>query len=79
MENLDFPTPSPGFLLDNKRTESKFEEIPVMSTIYHLYGFRRLSYYLSLQCRDFSNMSNTDPIVRRALADQIRDACINGG
>lgn len=28
---------------------------------------------------DFTNASSTDPTVRRALADLIRDACINVG
>ncbi|EIN12486.1 Clavaminate synthase-like protein [Punctularia strigosozonata HHB-11173 SS5] len=28
---------------------------------------------------DFSNANSTDPIVRRALADQMRDACVNVG
>ncbi|KAI0345609.1 2OG-Fe-II oxygenase [Trametopsis cervina] len=41
-----------------ERTESTFEQIPVI---------------------DLENIHSSDPIVRRALADQIRDSCINVG
>ncbi|KAL0946838.1 hypothetical protein HGRIS_013006 [Hohenbuehelia grisea] len=54
-----FPAePSPGFLLANQRTESTFEQIPVI---------------------DLQNARSTDFAARRALADLIRDACINVG
>ncbi|KZP06106.1 Clavaminate synthase-like protein [Athelia psychrophila] len=42
----------------NVRTESTFEQIPVI---------------------DFANASSTDPVLRRKLADEIRDASINVG
>jgi len=59
--HLEYPNDSrrpPGFLFANARTDSTFEQIPVI---------------------DFTNVSNPDPVVRRALANQIRDACINVG
>ncbi|KAF8900041.1 hypothetical protein CPB85DRAFT_1326496 [Mucidula mucida] len=54
--HLDYNLPAPEFLLDDKRTESSFEEIPVI---------------------DLSDADSTDYAARRALADRIRDACIN--
>ncbi|KAJ7109085.1 hypothetical protein C8R43DRAFT_1043317 [Mycena crocata] len=56
--HLQIPTPAPGFLLANERTESSFEQIPVI---------------------DFSDAASKDHAKRRALADRIRDACINVG
>ncbi|TFK40456.1 hypothetical protein BDQ12DRAFT_679443 [Crucibulum laeve] len=57
--HLELPeTPSPGYLLANRRTESTFEEIPVI---------------------DFKDANSKDPVIRRELADRIRDACINVG
>ncbi|KAJ7681526.1 Clavaminate synthase-like protein [Mycena rosella] len=55
---LEIPTPAPGFLLANERTESSFEQIPVI---------------------DLNDAASRDPATRRALADQIRDACVNVG
>lgn len=49
---------SPSFLATNVRTDSTFEEIPVI---------------------DLSDATSADPMARRALADKIRDACINVG
>ncbi|KAJ7243756.1 hypothetical protein C8J57DRAFT_60749 [Mycena rebaudengoi] len=56
--HLEISTPVPGFLLASERTESSFEEIPII---------------------DFTDAASRDPIARRALADKIRDACINVG
>ncbi|KAJ7766500.1 hypothetical protein DFH07DRAFT_343776 [Mycena maculata] len=56
--HLTIPSPAPGFLLANERTESSFEEIPVI---------------------DFSDASSKNVTKRRALADRIRDACVNVG
>ncbi|KAF9019933.1 Clavaminate synthase-like protein [Hymenopellis radicata] len=56
--HLDYNLPAPGFLLDDKRTESSFEEIPVI---------------------DLTDADSSDSAARRALADRIRDACINVG
>uniref|UniRef100_A0A0W0GAF6 Fe2OG dioxygenase domain-containing protein n=1 Tax=Moniliophthora roreri TaxID=221103 RepID=A0A0W0GAF6_MONRR len=47
-----------GLLLASHRTDSSFEEIPII---------------------DFSVVATADPLERRALADRIRDACINVG
>ncbi|KAK0244516.1 hypothetical protein EDD85DRAFT_760325 [Armillaria nabsnona] len=47
-----------GSLLSNRRTESSFEEIPII---------------------DITNATSTDPVARRVLANEIRDACINVG
>ncbi|PBK67281.1 Clavaminate synthase-like protein [Armillaria solidipes] len=47
-----------GSLLTNQRTESSFEEIPII---------------------DITNATSTDPVARRVLANEIRDACINVG
>ncbi|KAJ6480090.1 hypothetical protein DFH09DRAFT_1214609 [Mycena vulgaris] len=55
---LPIPTPAPGFLLANERTESSFEQIPVI---------------------DLSDAASKSPARRRALADRIRDACVNVG
>ncbi|KAH9950668.1 2OG-Fe-II oxygenase [Amylocystis lapponica] len=48
----------PSLLHANRRTDSTFEEIPII---------------------DLQHIYSTDPHVRRALADEIRDACINVG
>ncbi|KAI0671113.1 2OG-Fe-II oxygenase [Trametes maxima] len=45
-------------LVANSRTESAFEEIPIIN---------------------LENVRSIDPAIRRALADEIRDACINVG
>ncbi|KAK0438512.1 uncharacterized protein EV420DRAFT_1209853 [Desarmillaria tabescens] len=47
-----------GSLLSNQRTESSFEEIPII---------------------DITDATSTDPVARRALANEITDACINVG
>ncbi|KAF9468692.1 hypothetical protein BDZ94DRAFT_1153822 [Collybia nuda] len=57
-DHLQLPSPSDTFLFADRRTQSTFEQIPVI---------------------DLSNGTSSDPLVRRALADQIRDACINIG
>jgi len=61
MHLLDAPDDSrrlPGFLLANTRTDSTFEQIPVI---------------------DFANATHPNPVVRRELANEIRDASINVG
>ncbi|TRM56938.1 hypothetical protein BD626DRAFT_551301 [Schizophyllum amplum] len=50
--------PLPSFLVGSKRTESTFEQIPII---------------------DFADLDSTDAVKRRALADKIRDACVNVG
>jgi hypothetical protein len=61
-------------LFAQERTASTFDEIPVMCI--HV-----LSSYLSTNrvYRDFKDAESPDPAIRRELADQIRDACINVG
>ncbi|KAJ7205987.1 hypothetical protein GGX14DRAFT_367612 [Mycena pura] len=54
---LRLSTPLPGFLLASRRTESTFEQIPII---------------------DFKDATSADVAKRRALANEIRDACING-
>ncbi|KII90513.1 hypothetical protein PLICRDRAFT_39078 [Plicaturopsis crispa FD-325 SS-3] len=51
-------TANPALLFAQKRTDSTFEQIPII---------------------DLANASSPDPAARRALADTIRDACINVG
>ena len=67
-------TPCPGFLLADKRTESTFDEIPVMSVASPRFcadnHLRRLA-------RDISGAYDGNASARRELADQIRHACIN--
>ena len=62
-----------------QRTESTFEEIPVMSEF-------KFFFYLilaeNLLCgilvdSDIRDARSQDPVARRRLADLIRDACIN--
>jgi hypothetical protein len=69
---------SPKMLYTNERTSSTFEEIPVMYLSYRslsmLYHLTRLHY-----SSDLMDADSRDPSVRRALADQIRDACVNVG
>lgn len=76
--HLQFPPPSDSLLLADWRTQSTFEQIPVMSV-----GCDP-THFISVTDRgaetngsDLSDASSSDPLVRRALADRIRDACIN--
>jgi hypothetical protein len=67
------------------RTESTFEEIPIMLVVL------RLSTDQNIPCtqfptdrsipssRDLKDATNPDPEARKALATRIRDACINVG
>ncbi|KAI0655575.1 Clavaminate synthase-like protein [Cubamyces menziesii] len=51
-------TPKRPLLLASARTESAFEEIPIIN---------------------LEHIDSKDPTIRRALADEIRDACVNVG
>lgn len=72
-----------GMGFANVRTESTFEQIPVM----YVGSMPQDSSLVAKLClidqhdpiRDFTNAYSTDPVLRRKLADDIRDACINVG
>lgn len=74
-ECLDNSQHAPGFLLTRSRTDSTFEQIPVMWA----WQYNLNSFPWRTGCRDFTNIANPDPVVRRGLANRIRDACVNVG
>lgn len=59
-----------------QRTESTFEEIPVMSD-FNLFGDSVWELVCMLFISDIRDARGRDPVARRQLADLIRDACIN--
>ncbi|KAF7299439.1 2OG-Fe oxygenase [Mycena indigotica] len=71
------PTPQPGLLVAKARTDSTFEQIPIMSV--SLTHFPTLVGLRTKIDSDFTDATSADFAKRRALADRIRDASINVG
>lgn len=60
---------------DLSRTDSSFEEIPIMSARFWLYDDVLIYRLYS----DIGNATSSDLAARRVLAGEIRDACVNVG
>ena len=67
---------SPVLLFATERTESAFNEIPIM---YDLGSCLHHDMPVLNQGSDLQGATSTDFSPRRALADLIRDACVNVG